>query len=368
MSQTTRRLPAITLEVLPASYGDALLVTCRTGRRAWRMLIDTGPDEVYPQLRQRLLALPKQRNGRRWLDLLVVSHIDHDHIGGARQLLVDEELKLDFGDVWFNAPRPAARGVAEGQDLADVLGSGRPGLPWNRAMGGRHLVTPARGGGVQLGAQGAPTLTLLSPDPTSLTALWKVWDRTLAQLQAPAKPKGGPPPVQALPADLASLVGRSTPDRAVANASSIAFLLEHGGASVLLCADAVPGVLVPALKGLATRRGVERLAVDAIKLAHHGSRGNVTTELLDRVDARQVIVSTDGKIFGHPDDEALARVVRARKGQGLVLGFNHDNERNRRWDDAGLKARYGYEVRFPEGPGRGLLVDLWTSQSKVTSV
>lgn len=158
MSQTTRRPPAITLEALPASYGDALLVTCRTGRRAWRMLIDTGPDEVYPQLRQRLLALPKQRNGRRWLDLLVVSHIDHDHIGGARQLLADEELKLDFGDVWFNASRPTARGVAEGQDLADVLGSGRPGLPWNRAMGGRHLVTPARGGGVQ---PGAPTLTLI---------------------------------------------------------------------------------------------------------------------------------------------------------------------------------------------------------------
>jgi hypothetical protein len=144
----------------------------------------------------------------------------------------------------------------------------------------------------------------------------------------------------------------------VANASSIAFLLEHGGASVLLCADAVPGVLVPALKGLAARRGVERLAVDAIKLAHHGSRGNVTPELLDLVDARQVIVSTDGKIFGHPDDEALARVVRARTGRGLVLGFNHDNERNRRWDDAELKGRYGYEVRLPVGAGRGLVVEL----------
>lgn len=107
---------------------------------------------------------------------------------------------------------------------------------------------------------------------------------------------------------------------------------------------------------------MERLAVDAIKLAHHGCRGNVTPELLDLVDARQVIVSTDGKIFGHPDDEALARVVRARKGQRLVLGFNHDfnhdNVRNRRRDDAGLTGRYGYEVRFPKGAGRGLVVEL----------
>lgn len=67
---------------------------------------------------------------------------------------------------------------------------------------------------------------------------------------------------------------------------------------------------------MVNRRGVERPTVDAIKLAHHGSRDNVNDELLDLVDARQVIVSTDGKFFfGHPDDEAIARVVRARLGR-----------------------------------------------------
>jgi hypothetical protein len=37
---------AITLEVLPAGYGDALLVTCPLRRSAWRMLVDTGPARV----------------------------------------------------------------------------------------------------------------------------------------------------------------------------------------------------------------------------------------------------------------------------------------------------------------------------------
>jgi hypothetical protein len=42
---------AIRLEVLPAAYGDCLLIECPVGKRTWRMLVDTGPDETYEVLR-----------------------------------------------------------------------------------------------------------------------------------------------------------------------------------------------------------------------------------------------------------------------------------------------------------------------------
>ena len=114
--------PSITLEVLPASFGDCLLLTFSRSRSDWLTLVDTGPDETYPALRARLMLLPKNSEGRRHIDLFVVTHIDHDHIGAARLLLDDEELALSFGDIWFNAPKPVAtRGVAEGQHLAQFL-------------------------------------------------------------------------------------------------------------------------------------------------------------------------------------------------------------------------------------------------------
>jgi len=56
--------PAITLEVLPVGYGDCLLLSCPVGRRTWRMLLDTGPDETYPALRARLAKLPADSGGR----------------------------------------------------------------------------------------------------------------------------------------------------------------------------------------------------------------------------------------------------------------------------------------------------------------
>ncbi|MBK8864097.1 MAG: hypothetical protein IPN37_08790 [Betaproteobacteria bacterium] len=50
--------PAVALEVLPAGFGDCLLVSCPVGRSTWRMLVDTGPDETYLTLRRRLLQIP----------------------------------------------------------------------------------------------------------------------------------------------------------------------------------------------------------------------------------------------------------------------------------------------------------------------
>ena len=111
---------AIRLEVLPAAYGDCLLIECPVSKRTWRMLVDTGPDDTYPVLRTRLAAIAANADGRRLIDLFVVTHIDHDHIGGASRLLADRSLKLNFCDVWFNAPgERRVRGVKEGQALAE---------------------------------------------------------------------------------------------------------------------------------------------------------------------------------------------------------------------------------------------------------
>lgn len=164
--------PAITLEVLPAGFGDCLLVSCPVGPSTWRMLVDTGPDETYPALRRRLLEIPVGADGKRHIDLFVVSHIDHDHIGGASLLLGDDDLALSFGDIWFNAPPvPRLRGVAEGQSLSDILGTEHRALPWNVAWSGKLVCTPAAGGGVELVGPGLPKLTLLSPTPDRLTDL-----------------------------------------------------------------------------------------------------------------------------------------------------------------------------------------------------
>lgn len=353
--------PAVTVEALPAGYGDSILVTCARRGRPWRLLVDTGPDECWPTLKARLAQIPPDKTGKRRIDLAIISHIDHDHIGGAGALFSDRELRLTFGDIWFNAPvMPASRGVAEGRSLAKLLGATDAALPWNKAWGGRHAVTSADPPFVELPqAAGKPKLTLLSPTPAKLTALFKVWKREVARLrEAPAhEPTPVPRSREAL--DLAALAAKATAvDSAPANGSSIALLLEHRGVSVLLAADAHPGVLTSAVRALAARRGAALpLQVDAFKLSHHGSRANVTTALLAAVQAQHYIVSTNGAIFRHPDDEAIARVI-LHGGLGREIVFNYATAKTVKWGDAQMQQAHGYGTRLPKNGEPGVLIEL----------
>lgn len=351
----------MTIDMLPAGFGDCLLVSCPVGRRVWRLLIDTGPDETYPVLKKRLRQLPLAKDGRRHIDLWVVTHIDHDHIGGARQLIEDKELALTFGDIWFNAPpAPRARGVAEGQFLATLLGAGPENLPWNEAWSGGPVSTPAKGGGVQLGARHLPVLTLLSPSPGELKKLYKVWAKELERLRL--KQRDLPevtPSARDLPTTaLELLAARKTPeDQAVPNGSSIAFLLEHKGASALFCADAFPGIMSPAIQALIERRGLTGpLCIDVLKLSHHGSRANTTLDLLKLVKAKHYLCSTNNSYFKHPDEEAMARVI--LNADAPTLWFNYDTPKNRYWDSPGLKSTYHYRANYPTQSGDGVTISL----------
>jgi hypothetical protein len=117
----------------------------------------------------------------------------------------------------------------------------------------------------------------------------------------------------------------------------------------MLAADAHPTVLVPALKALASHRGASApLKVDVFKLSHHGSRANLTVELLQAVQAKHYIVSTNSAIFGHPDDEAIARVI-VKGGSQRKIWFNYRTEHTAKWGAADLQKRYGYLAALPEG-------------------
>ena len=356
--------PAITLEVLPAGYGDCLLVQCPVGKRTWRLLVDTGPDETYPALKARLAALPLDSLGQRYIDLFIVTHIDHDHIGAASLLLNDRTLGLSFGDIWFNAPpRPTPRGVAEGQSLAELLGAMGTTLPWNKAFGGKTVVSTGESGAVELTTPvGQPKITLLSPNASRLADLYRVWDRELARLRSGETDKAEralPLTVPADAIDVKALAAKRTPvDHAVANGSSIAILLEHRGASVVLGADAFASVMVPALHSLAAKRKRSLpMKVDAIKLSHHGSRGNVTNDLLAAIQAEHYLFSTNNAIFNHPDDESVARVL-VNGGKQPTLWFNYATMRNLRWASSQAAAEFTYKARYPEAPGQGVQIEL----------
>jgi len=365
--------PLVTIEALPAGHGDALWVDVH-GDPPWRLLIDGGTPGTAVRVKRRINA----RLDDRPFDLFVVTHIDIDHIGGAVKLLRAHRQGLAFGDIWFNGPEhldPASalnRGARQGEELAALL-TGRAAseqLPWNVAFGGAAVMTGSDGEYLRHKAAPGVEIILLSPPPENLARLRPAWDKEMAALRSRQSNDDTD-----RRAGTRRGTGRSVPDRglsfreiasmatdddtAVANGSSIAFLLrvERDGRrrSVLLAGDAHPAALGAALWQLAQDEGSHRVAVDVFKLPHHCSQANVTEALLNVVDADHYLVSTNGAYFGHPDPAALERIA-TRATERTHIWFNYDKPSTRWFRDR--CAELGVEIHVPSTPDAGAVLTL----------
>jgi hypothetical protein len=135
-------------------------------------------------------------------------------------------------------------------------------------------------------------------------------------------------------------------DTAEPNGSSIAMLFEYEGRTLLLAGDAHPSVLQRSLTRFASERDLQGpVSLDALKVSHHGSHKNTSPQLLECIDCRCFLFSSDGKKFSHPSAECIARIVHRRCG--VVLHFNYDTKVNEIWKSSSLQRKYGFEAVYP---------------------
>lgn len=357
------------LHALPAGIGDCLVLDYGTADASARVVIDGGLRGTGPALAEFLGPAPA-------IELLVVTHVDNDHIQGALRVLEEGLTHPTLGDVWFNGYRhlPGSRlqtmGPVEGERLTTHLVDHH--LPWNASepFGGGAVANAVPSSPPEAVLPGGLACTVLAPGLDQLRALRPEWGRAVREAGLdPGTPLRTEDPAQSsgtlermgpeAPPDVAALArDRSSDDTTEANGSSIVVLARWAGLSVLLAGDTHPQLLLAALDAWLGPGGV--LDVDVFKLPHHGSKANVTSALLERVRARCYVFSTSGAGRSkHPDDQAVARVI-AHSSGSRILAFNYDTPRNRRWDAAALKKRHGYRTRYPGAGHGGLTLDLTT--------
>lgn len=357
--------------MLPGGNGDALWIEYGAETSPRRILVDGGTDGTWEAgLRERIAALPEDE---RRFELVVVTHVDADHIDGVLGLMRDSDLGVRCEDFWFNGFRHLpdtpleSLGPVEGELLTDVLVSG--GVPWNEAFGGRAVGVRPDAALPRIELADELTLTVLSPGAEQLARLKPVWREAVEAAGLDPDRAREPPEEEPLPAGLERLGAERLPDvtalaatpfssdAAPPNGSSIACLLEHDGRSVLLTADAFPGVLATALDRLLAERGADRLAVDALKVPHHGSRANVSDAFLAKLDCRRFLFSSNGAHTRHPHPEAVARTLAAAP-PGAELAFNYRTRFNEVWDEQTLRDGHGYGTVYPADGEQGLDVVL----------
>lgn len=356
------------LQALPANEGDCLVIEYGDASDPFRILIDGGRATTYRMhLKPWLEALPQ---GRRRLDLFVVTHIDRDHIEGALCLAKDSALEIDVRDIWFNGwfhldggqvPDPQTIRVLApraGEALSRAIFDRK--WPWNAAFD-RGPVSIGSGEPIVRPLPGGARLRLLSPDAQKLAALQPTWESECRRAGlipgalTPLSPRRGgtPSPGARAGADLQQMASRASPiDGGLPNGTSIAFVFEYEDRKILFAADSHPGILIASLKA---HYGDDPVPLDLFKVSHHGSQGNVTQELCSALACNEALISTNGDMFAHPDEEAVARLVLSLRGSRR-LHFNYCSSITRSWADADLAAQWRYEPTYPETSRQGWCV------------
>ena len=337
------------LDVVRARKGDCFLLHYSVGGKPCHMIIDGGPAGVYAaHLKPRLADIRAARGlgpGEPLpVEVVVVSHIDDDHISGILDLTRElrearanrAPLLVGVRSLWHNsfdallATTPATSsqlGAAalEGDatisnvgffDAAKVLSSIPQGhrlrddatfLAWtiNPAFAGQPIVASTKPRTINLG----DTLKMLVIGPMSaeLQELRKMHRKAL-------KGRGRDEDAQRL---LAAYV-----DRSVTNLSSIVLLAETNGKRMLFTGDARGDKI---LAGLELANAVEtggKLHVDILKVPHHGSSNDVERDLFERITADHYVFSGNGE-HGNPERETIEMLLDARAGAHFIMHFTY---------------------------------------------
>lgn len=334
----------LSLDVRRARKGDCLLLHYGTKKEPGLVMIDGGPSQVYkPFLKPRLAEIRKNRNLANdkplEIDLLMVSHVDDDHIKGilelTKELVTDADahrpLALKIRNVWHNTfddvigndPKELLSSVTASYGAAGLDGEfDTEGFDAHTAFvlasiaQGRQLRDDVKklnlslnrqfGGKLVMGDDGTPLpfnkgleFIVAGPLKPELVALQKEHDAFLRK--------------QEKERDRAALA--SFTDTSVANLSSLVLLakVEDGAkvATVLLTGDARGDKILNGLKAAKLLDAAGKMHVNILKVPHHGSDRNMETGFFQKVTADHYVFSGNGE-HGNPERETLDMLLKAR--------------------------------------------------------
>jgi hypothetical protein len=361
------------IEMLLAAHGDCLWIEYGNGTRKRRILIDGGPIGTFDALAAKIGTL---KAGANTFETIVLTHVDTDHVDGLVRLFAHkrDEWKFETKDVWFNGWTHLDTSVLGGKQgeyfsalIVDRVGEDH----WNKAFDGKAIVVPDTGDLPRVKLADNFVITVLSPTPTKLDKMRKAWERDIGDLFEPGDLEAAWEALATqkryLPDDTllgsnpeidAQLAKQAKPDSSAANGASIAFLAEFGGMSALFLGDAHADAVIASIERLLAERGEERLVVDVVKIAHHGSKANVNDELLALIESSNYLISTSGAQFKHPDEEAIKRIIARSNHPRPTLHFNYRTAFNEMWDDEALKEELSYDTVYNESETEPLVLRL----------
>ncbi|ARZ62373.1 MULTISPECIES: MBL fold metallo-hydrolase [Bacillus cereus group] len=387
----------IQVTMFEAGNGDSFLIKC-IGENLTNILVDFGYSYTYKKHTEKYLKSMATNNQK--IDLAIVTHIDQDHISGGIRFFEDNGFAdapniISVGEVWHNSYRHLdmietdklltekerkhiARHslvVEQNRDGNETDTSGKQGsrlaanlkhygYNWNGSFNGNAILNKQE----SIFFNDEVKITVLSPTNKELETLKKTWKKEL-KIKFPTialnndtifddavecislmrRPSNVSNSLRDASAtinleSLANTVFQEDDDEI--NASSITCIIEFNDKKILMLGDSVPSIVEDQLKKI---YGEEDFPIyfDAIKVSHHGSVKNTSSELLNIIDSEHYFISTNGKNYGHPDIETIAKII-VRKDSEKFRNIYITNKQSKLdvFENEEWQRKYQYKIHY----------------------
>lgn len=300
MAKTTNS----SIRMLKARHGDAFILDLWKGENHGCIVVDGGPSICGNAVVKELLRLEH-------IDLMILTHFDDDHIGGILkyvQFACEDSTSWKVDELWVNNSKDYPISINSKLSYSQALRLS-DALEKIAEVNNNLLWKPYISEGV-IKEYPYAKITVLSPPLVYQNAVIKKLEENRIPLCYGEEEKKD---TFSVPLD--SLVSYNLPEpnldkpSDLANAASLAFLIESDDFSILMLGDSFPNNVERYLRSLGYSEE-NKLVVDYVKVSHHGSVHNSSGSLYDIIACDNYLISTDsGRGYHHPDREAIATIV-----------------------------------------------------------
>lgn len=295
-------------KVLKAYNGDCILIkSFNTSGEEIIILIDGGTSSTFDY------GLKKEVEKLKHIDLIILTHIDSDHIGGLIRFFKNSLIsKIDVKNIWVNFPEIIE--IANGEKIS--FGQAKTLEKLIKEKLPKALIKNyIHSENTKINFDGI-NITVISPTEEILRTLYNEWPKSKEfkneneEIKANISKEISPVNNMSL-SELNKLefIADKNIKYDLINASSISIILECPDIKLLLLADSRPEIIE---KFLEKNYSFEKkLKVDFVKISHHGSKNNTSQNMLKYIECDNYIISTNGGTskHKHPSRETIARII-----------------------------------------------------------
>lgn len=382
----------LSLEALPVSLGEAMLLHYGERRRPRFLLIDGGVSAAFrtgiePRLRQ--LCNLRHGAGKMRIELVIATHPHSDHVGGIAKLLeglTRQNAPYEVRRLWFNNFVPiGAEHFANQKELRSsdrlVVTARKLGIPLNRPFD--YYVMPSEIGPARVALDSGLTITVIGPFQRNIQGLahfqtselnrqrsanWAERNLPLSlveQLGGALSEGFSSPEITLLrnPPDLLEERLARTSEGLSLNEASIVVIVESHGRRILVAGDANGADVLRGLYSAGYALAGERVHVDMMVIPHFGLPSALGPEFFEKVTADHYLVFSNSR-FKVPRPQLLSDLHRARGDERyalhVVLGQNSEGIQKELARAAKLEKKPGSaaEIHFHQVADGSLIVNL----------